>query len=399
MTAPEPPGTTGPAAQARRSELEGLRDRAVALVGAFSADSAPYNALPASMMDADFVPSATLNVSLFFRYLIEEIAPSEEDTAPLVLRAVTLVHDGMPLVEVLHNYRAGIEFLFAHLVPQVADVGVVTDIALRVTDYLGLIMSRITVALVDEARQPRWDLLERQREVVDALLTGREPAGWAQDPESPIGTAYLVAVVRLGEPTPGTLTGLRGRINTVPGTLMHRDSGGWTALVPMRPEDAESPAAALRSRLGSPAEQPHPELWIGVAAAPNRAALPAAYAEAQIVAEVARSLRRGETVCERSFVVFEYAIATSGPARPGLAALLDPLEGQPALAQTLDAFIDQQFNHNAVARTMFIHRNTVNYRLTRIADLTGHDPQQPAGIATLMAARVARRLESRGARA
>ncbi|WP_194815356.1 CdaR family transcriptional regulator [Nocardia sp. XZ_19_385] len=380
---------------ARRAELERLRDRAAALVGAFSADTQPYSTLPSSLMDADFVPSATLNVSLFFRFLIDDTAPTEEDTAPLVLRAVNLVHDGMPLVVVLHNYRVGIEFLFSQLIPMVEDTGVVSDIALRVTDYLGLIMSRITVALVDEARQPRWDLLERQREVVDALLTGREPAGWAQDPETPVGEAFLVAVVRLGEPTPGTLTGLRGRINTVPGTLLHRDSGGWTALVPMRPGDADTPAASLLSRLGFPAAQPHPELWIGAAAAPARADIPAAYAEAQIVAEVARSLRRSEIVCERAFMVFEYAIATSGPARPGLAAVLDPLDGQPALALTLDTFIEQQFNHNAVARTMFIHRNTVNYRLTRITDLTGHDPQQPEGIATLMAARVARRLEAK----
>ncbi|MEU8901070.1 helix-turn-helix domain-containing protein [Nocardia sp. NPDC048505] len=388
-----------PAATPLRAELEQLRDRALALVGAFSADAPPYDALPASLMDADFVPSATLNVTLFFRYLIEGAAPTAEEMAPLVLRAVTLVHDGMPLVDVLHNYRIGIEFLFTQLIPVVGESGTVADIALRVTDYLGLIMSRITVALVEEARQPRWDLLERQREVVDALLTGRDPAPWAQDPETPVGTAFLVAVVRLGEPAPGALTGLRGRLNTVPGTLMHRDSGGWTALVPMRPEDGANPAAALSTRLGFTAAQPHPDLWIGVAAAPARAGVPAAYAEAQIVAEVARSLRRPEIVCARAAMVFEYAIATSGPARPGLAALLDPLDHQAALALTLDAFIEQQFNHNAVARALFIHRNTVNYRLTRIADLTGHDPQRPEGIATLMAARVARRLESNPARA
>ncbi|MFB7716096.1 MULTISPECIES: PucR family transcriptional regulator [unclassified Nocardia] len=379
--------------------LELLRERATALATAVSGATQPYDELPHSFRDADFVPGATLNLELFFRYLIEDIEPSVADTQPLIDRALTLVHDGMSLDEVLANYRVGAAFFWAQLMPllDVREYGVVPQVGLRLTEYLGLIMGRIAGALVEDARQPRWDLLERQREIADALLTGREPAGWAVDPESPPAPAFLVAVIRLGEPAPGTLTRLRSRLATLPGTLLHRDSGGWTALVPMR-ESAGDPVSGLIHTLALRDSDPHPQFWIGVAPASTHTAIPAAYAEATAVAEVACSLQLPEVVCRREHMMFEYAIATTGSTRHALAALLDPLDDQPMLGQTLDAFIDNQFNHNAVARALFIHRNTVTYRLSRIADLTGYDPLHPTGISTLMAARTARRLESKSFR-
>lgn len=381
---------------AEAAAVELLRERATTLAGEFSADVPPYNALPHSMRDADFVPSAKLNIELFFRYLSEGIEPSLTDTQPLIDRALTLVHDGMPLTEVLGNYRVGAAFYWAQLIPLLDrdDYGVVPKVGLKLTEYLGLIMARIANALVEDARQPRWDLLERQREVADALLTGRAPSVWALDPETPIAAAFFIAVVRLGEPTPGTLTRLRSRIAHLAGTLLHRDSGGWTALVPM-PNQTGDPVRHLVEALALRDIRPHPQFWIGVAPARTHAAIPAAYAEAQIVAEVARCLQLPEIVCQQQDMMFEFAIATTGSTRRTLAALLDPLDDQPMLAQTLDAFVDNQFNHNAVARALFIHRNTVTYRLSRIADLTGYDPLHPSGISTLMAARTARRLESK----
>lgn len=375
--------------------LELLRERAAALADSFSVDIAPYDGLPHSLRDADFVPSARVNFELFFRHLIDGIEPSAEDMQPLVDRAMALVHDGMAVTEVLNNYRVGAAFFWAQLMPLLDQSGyhIVPQVSLRLTDYLGLIMARIASALVEDARQPRWDLLERQHEIADALLSGRDPSNWTSDPETMIPASFLIAVVRLGEPSPGTLTKLRSRIVHLPGTLLHRDSGGWTALVPM--PDHTDPLRPLMTALALREQEPHPQYWIGVAPAHTHADIPAAYAEARVVAEVARCLQLTDVVCQQQDMMFEYAIATTGSTRRTLAMLLAPLDDQPILAQTLDAFIDNQFNHNAVARALFIHRNTVTYRLTRIADLTGYDPLLPTGISTLMAARTARRLEAK----
>jgi DNA-binding PucR family transcriptional regulator len=49
----------------------------------------------------------------------------------------------------------------------------------------------------------------------------------------------------------------------------------------------------------------------------------------------------------------------------------------PTLTETLDAYLDCGGAIEACARTLFVHPNTVRYRLRRIADFTGRDPTQP----------------------
>ncbi|GAB2915309.1 helix-turn-helix domain-containing protein [Rhodococcus aerolatus] len=64
------------------------------------------------------------------------------------------------------------------------------------------------------------------------------------------------------------------------------------------------------------------------------------------------------------------------------AALLDlvhrPLqEAGGTLATTLDAYLEAGGAVEACARTLFVHANTVRYRLRRVTDLTGLDPTVP----------------------
>ncbi len=49
----------------------------------------------------------------------------------------------------------------------------------------------------------------------------------------------------------------------------------------------------------------------------------------------------------------------------------------PTLTETLDAYLDCGGAIEACARKLFVHPNTVRYRLKRIADFTGRDPTQP----------------------
>ena len=48
-----------------------------------------------------------------------------------------------------------------------------------------------------------------------------------------------------------------------------------------------------------------------------------------------------------------------------------------ALVDTLSAYIDAGGGLEATARTLFVHPNTVRYRLRRVADLTGFAPTEP----------------------
>lgn len=60
------------------------------------------------------------------------------------------------------------------------------------------------------------------------------------------------------------------------------------------------------------------------------------------------------------------------------AEVMRPLnDAGPALAETLDAYLDSGGAIEACARKLFVHPNTVRYRLRRIADFTGRDPTVP----------------------
>jgi DNA-binding PucR family transcriptional regulator len=72
--------------------------------------------------------------------------------------------------------------------------------------------------------------------------------------------------------------------------------------------------------------------------------------------------------------------------------IMRPLaDAGPALTETLDAYLDSGGAIEACARKLFVHPNTVRYRLKRIADFTGRDPTLPRDAYVLrVAATVAR---------
>ncbi len=61
----------------------------------------------------------------------------------------------------------------------------------------------------------------------------------------------------------------------------------------------------------------------------------------------------------------------------------EPLMSDAALYDTASAFLERTPSLEATARALFIHPNTVRYRLRRITDLTGFSPTDPRGAFTL----------------
>lgn len=57
------------------------------------------------------------------------------------------------------------------------------------------------------------------------------------------------------------------------------------------------------------------------------------------------------------------------------AHLLSPLDGEPELQDTLDAFFVENCSASSTAARLCIHRNTLSYRLEKTASLTGLDPR------------------------
>ena len=73
----------------------------------------------------------------------------------------------------------------------------------------------------------------------------------------------------------------------------------------------------------------------------------------------------------------ERAVAGDADARQRLVLeIYVPLRERAALVETLTAYFDAGNNLEAAARVLFVHPNTVRYRLRQVADLTGFTPGQ-----------------------
>ncbi|HEY5980557.1 MAG TPA: helix-turn-helix domain-containing protein [Microlunatus sp.] len=75
----------------------------------------------------------------------------------------------------------------------------------------------------------------------------------------------------------------------------------------------------------------------------------------------------------------ERALNGDGHARRSLAReLYDPLlDAGGGLLDTLVVFLDQGLSVEAAARTLFVHANTVRYRLRRVHEISGYSPTDP----------------------
>lgn len=84
----------------------------------------------------------------------------------------------------------------------------------------------------------------------------------------------------------------------------------------------------------------------------------------------------------------ERSLSGDGHARRQLATdVYGPLTvGDGVLLDTVSAYLDSGGSIEATARAMFIHANTVRYRLKRVGDLTGYNPLNPRDAFTLRVA-------------
>lgn len=124
-----------------------------------------------------------------------------------------------------------------------------------------------------------------------------------------------------------------------------------------------------------------------------RAAL-SAYRAASGWPEAPRPVRSSDLLPER-------ALAGDGHARRHLVeeVYLPLLEARGTLIDTLAAYFETGSSLEATSRALFVHANTVRYRLRQVADVTGYTPAHHRDALTLQIALVLGRQSGRGAEA
>jgi hypothetical protein len=216
---------------------------------------------------------------------------------------------------------------------------------------------------------------------------GVVPAG----PAPPPGEATGAARALLEDVLPGALVGVLGR--------------AAVALVP----GAEHVAARLREAVTGLADLPGLELPFGVsiragaasgsgeeagAGISSVAALSRAVAEARQAQQLAALLGGGVRLVDSAqFGSYELLLAmVPAPARRAFrAALLGPLEAYDRdhgseLVRTLAVFLACSGSWQKAADEMFVHVNSLRYRISRIGELTGRDPRSLADQAAFLLA-------------
>ncbi len=233
--------------------------------------------------------------------------------------------------------------------------------------------------IVERARHYGMTLGTEHRVVVAALA--RPPAGRAERAE-----ALGAVAAELGERLPGALVGRAG--DTV------------TAAVPA-PDGTAAPARLREAVAGARSRVGEAGLTAGVGP-PARAPrdYPASLAGAQRCLDVLHRLGRdGETMAADELGILGLFVDSARPeelqalARDALGPVLDRDARQgSALLRTLESYIDQGCDARASAAELFVHVNTVKYRLRQVEELCGLDLRDPHDLVRVTIARLAVRL-------
>lgn len=210
------------------------------------------------------------------------------------------------------------------------------------------------------------------RDLAAELIEGRQLSREVLDRLAPAYTVVLARSLAEGQSEQLSLE-LTNR-----GVLVTRRSGALVLLVP----GAE--AELLEELVGQLAGK----AWVAMA---ERAVTDVGdgYSEARDILRLVLAGRRSAGVYTVADVLLEFAVIGNGRIATRLAEIVRPLRGHTVLWQTLVALSDADFNRNQAAKDLFIHRSTLDYRLRRIAKMTGYDPCGGRGAQMLGAALIA----------
>ncbi|MFE6610908.1 PucR family transcriptional regulator [Amycolatopsis sp. NPDC057786] len=212
--------------------------------------------------------------------------------------------------------------------------------------------------------------------LADRLIDGGEI-----EPDVFCGLAgqYVVAVLTLAG---GRLDRPCCRGSFCSGVLLTGRDGVGIALVP--DVDPATTRSAIR-KLGSclPAGG-----WLALSRRPADRIVDG-YREALDIVRLLEAGRRPGGTYQMTDVLVEYAVTREQEVAEQLVSMIKPLRQYPVLRETLVALVDADHNRNQAAKLLFVHRSTIDYRLGKIAEITGVDPLTGRGLQQLAIALIA----------
>jgi hypothetical protein len=342
--------------------------------------------------------------------VVDGTGMNSEELERSATAAARRVHQGIALEAFLHAFRLWSQILWEQVLAEArtdrpGEREAALQIAGRLMSHADRVSSAGALAYLDEVQGVWSDLEILRRDLLELLLAGTD-AEAARRHAASLGIVladdYAVVVVRAREAAaetsmPATLrerTVLRSVVDAVrtrlgpPGrpALVGVRHGEVVALCPAADRDAH--AEVRRGCAGLATALAGPGFAVGLGGRhEGLAGVAVGFAEAREAALAAAAAEPGNAVAFDDVLV-THLLRTSPDADRLLGALLAPLvaydsERGAELVATLRAYVQSSFSPTRSAQRLIVHPNTVLYRLRRIRELTGRDPQDPDDLVLL----------------
>jgi hypothetical protein len=372
------------------------------MVDAFAVELPAYRDLAAGSGLGDEAEARVLelcrqNLRLFLDTVESGELPPPDAFAPLRSSAAARAAEGVPLEQLLAAYHVGARVgweamrgaAHADEHEELLDAG---GLVILYTDAVSRVVS---VAYLEERLRQEAEAHAAEWALVDAFLAGRPTTEAAARAGRMLAGAYAVLLLEVAVPR-DRLRAFEAAIaeQAGPQSLWRLTAAGANVLVPVDPEDAPAWVAGADAVVETLAEVAGAPLVATVAWGEGPDGVARAGDEAVQVLRLASGLGRPQGLYRLDDVLLEAALGgtAAGPAAR-LAAILAPLEsGGPELLATLEAYVAHDADRRRAAAALHVHPNTLDYRLRRIADLTGRSPATARGLQVLGAALTLRRV-------
>jgi sugar diacid utilization regulator len=375
--------------------LEGRQERlSEAMLGAIVAEIGAYDRAGFEALAGDVQEHCRLHVGLLMRSLRAGRGPDRDDLGFAREAAARRVHQGIPLDGLLQAFRVGHRTLWQAIVDEAAPSPAGREAAIALAgeamDYIDLASTHVAEAYLRESGQLAELTQRRRRDLLENLLAGRLPdeaetetlgLGLERDAD------LLVAVASLEKADDRALAQAAGAISAAvgPRALVVVRQDEVVAVLPVTGKTPEVMGVTLDvARINADREHDI-RMQIGVSGVcrglvdTGRRYLDAHHA-------LRRCTPSRPIVSLSELSPFEHLVAAADRStRHSIAEEASVLSenGAGSLMETLRAYLDSDLDVTATAKALFVHPNTVRYRLRRIGELTGFDPQRFSGLVEL----------------
>jgi hypothetical protein len=336
--------------------------------------------------------SCTANADLLLNQLSRAVA---QDPSPARETGRLRAEQGVPLADTLHAYRIGFELLWTEILlearthPEVTDAQLVSQSA-EIWALFGRYAEAVAAAYRETTAELTSQRQARRSALVEALFTGviADRTLWEAAAELglPEHGPYVVAAAAAGapgeEPLAGTEAALRhAQVMSAWRLLPDQQIG----LIALPTPTAESTCLRILRRARA---------RVGVSPSfPSLRDTPQALRFARLALAGLRGTGPGVARFDDDPLAM-VVVAAPAEAAHLVEVVLRPLIDLPAaerarLLETLEHWYAAAGSATDAARSLFVHPNTVRYRLRRIEELTGRSLSDPRAAADIGAALLA----------